>query len=309
MAGNTFRGGIGVIAVDMTEIAISKGMSFGERELWVIKRSRCPTRFGGMTLVTRGRVLRSNVIGIGGMVVFVQVTGNTFSGQAGIDSIGMAEIAIVKGMSIGEWKEWMVKTRSAPVETGHWVTFLTIGGHAWLYMVGFCGGIIIFLVTIKTFYSLGFETKQGSRLVTLRAFCRDMWPDKRKPALPVQGCNVLNDPWFGGMATGAIRPRCIFMHIGMAVNAFGFCLGKYKGRVAGSAVRFSVTPYQGHGRGVVIKRVDCFIQLPAAGAVAYIAAYLKLVSVRGISVKWNQQESKDRKYDQWQDSHFASFIL
>lgn len=33
MAGNTFRGGIGVIAVDMTEIAICKGMSFGEREL------------------------------------------------------------------------------------------------------------------------------------------------------------------------------------------------------------------------------------------------------------------------------------
>jgi hypothetical protein len=70
------------------------------------------------------------------------------------------------------------------------------------------------------------------------------------------------------------------MHIGMAVDASGFCLGKYKGCVTGPAIRFLVTTGQGHGRGVVIKSVDCFIQLPAAGTVANIAAYLKLVSVR-----------------------------
>ena len=66
----------------------------------------------------------------------------------------------------------------------------------------------------------------------------------------------------------------------MAVDASGFCLGKYKGCVTGPAIRFLVAPSQGHSRGVVIKSIDCFIQLPAAGAVAYIAAYFKLVSVR-----------------------------
>ena len=33
VAGNTFRGSIGIIPVDMTEIAIRKRMSTGEREL------------------------------------------------------------------------------------------------------------------------------------------------------------------------------------------------------------------------------------------------------------------------------------
>ena len=70
------------------------------------------------------------------------------------------------------------------------------------------------------------------------------------------------------------------MHIGMAVDASGFCLGKYQGCMTGPAIRFPVTPCQGHGRSVVIKSVDCFIQLPAAGAVANIAAYFKLVSMR-----------------------------
>jgi hypothetical protein len=70
------------------------------------------------------------------------------------------------------------------------------------------------------------------------------------------------------------------MHIGMAIDASGFCFGKYKGRVTGPAIRFLVPPGKGHGRGVVIKRIDCFIQLPATGAVANIAAYLKLVSMR-----------------------------
>ena len=69
------------------------------------------------------------------------------------------------------------------------------------------------------------------------------------------------------------------MHIGMAVDASGFCLGKYQGSMAGTAIRFLMTPGQGHGRGIVIKGVDCFIQLPAAGAVANIAAYFKLVSM------------------------------
>ena len=56
-------------------------------------------------MVTRGRVLCSNVIGIGGLVVFFQVAGNTFLRQTGIGSIGMAEIAIIKGMSRSEWQE------------------------------------------------------------------------------------------------------------------------------------------------------------------------------------------------------------
>ena len=40
VAGNTFRGCIGKIPVDMAQVAIGKGMSAGKRELRVVKRSR-----------------------------------------------------------------------------------------------------------------------------------------------------------------------------------------------------------------------------------------------------------------------------
>jgi hypothetical protein len=88
------------------------------------------------------------------------------------------------------------------------------------------------------------------------------------------------------------------MYIGMAIDTSGFCLRKYKGNVAGPAACFPVTPGQGHGCSVVVKRIDRFIQFPAAGAVANIAAYFKFVSMRGICGKRNQQERKDRQYDQ-----------
>jgi len=75
------------------------------------------------------------------------------------------------------------------------------------------------------------------------------------------------------------------MHIGMAVDAFGFSIGKHKGCVAGNAVRFRMAPCEGKRRGIVVKGVDCFIQLPAVGTVANVAAYFKLVSMRGICGK------------------------
>ena len=58
-----------------------------------------------MALITRGRVACGNVVGIGGLVVFFKVTGNTFTGQTGICAIGMATIAFVNGMSRSERKE------------------------------------------------------------------------------------------------------------------------------------------------------------------------------------------------------------
>jgi hypothetical protein len=85
------------------------------------------------------------------------------------------------------------------------------------------------------------------------------------------------------------------MHIGMAVDASGFSIGKNQGGVTRPAVRFPVTPGQGQGRGVVIKCVGCRIQFPAAGVVAYIAAHFKLVSMRGICIESYQQERKNRK--------------
>ena len=80
VAGNTFRGCIGKIPVDMAQVAIGKGMSAGERELRVVKGGRCPAGICGMTLGTRGRVLCCSVIGICGLVIFGQVAGYAITG-------------------------------------------------------------------------------------------------------------------------------------------------------------------------------------------------------------------------------------
>jgi hypothetical protein len=42
VAGNTFRGSIGIIPVNMAEIAIGKRVPAGERELAVVKRGGFP---------------------------------------------------------------------------------------------------------------------------------------------------------------------------------------------------------------------------------------------------------------------------
>ena len=78
VARNTFAGCICVIPVDVAQVAIGNGMSAGKRELAMVERSRFPTGIGGVTLVTRGGVLRGSMIGIGGLVVIGQVAGNTF---------------------------------------------------------------------------------------------------------------------------------------------------------------------------------------------------------------------------------------
>ena len=58
---------------------------------------------------TRGRVACGNVIGIGGLIVFGQVAGNTFCGRIGVIAIDMTEIAIGKGMTAGERELCVVK--------------------------------------------------------------------------------------------------------------------------------------------------------------------------------------------------------
>ena len=150
VAGNTFRGRIGVIAVDMAQVAIGKGMSAGERELCVVKRGRFPSRIGGMALVTRGRVLCGNVIGIGGLVVFVQVAGNTFRGSIGIIPVDMTEIAIGKGMPAGERELCVVKCGRFPSRIGG-MTLVTRGRVLCCRVIGIGGLVVIFQVAGNTF--------------------------------------------------------------------------------------------------------------------------------------------------------------
>jgi len=68
----------------MAKVAIGKGMPAGEGECGVVKVSRSPAWIGGVALVTCHRILCCHMIGIGGLVVVVLVTGNAFGGSTGI---------------------------------------------------------------------------------------------------------------------------------------------------------------------------------------------------------------------------------
>ncbi len=150
VAGNTFRGSIGIIPVYMTEIAIRKGVPAGERELAVVKCSRFPPGICGMALVTRGGILCGRVIGIGGLVVIGLVAGNTFRGSIGIIPVDMTEIAIRKGMPAGERELAVVKcSRFPPGICG--MALVTCCGILCGRVIGIGGLVVIGLVAGNTF--------------------------------------------------------------------------------------------------------------------------------------------------------------
>jgi len=74
------------------------------------------------------------------------------------------------------------------------------------------------------------------------------------------------------MASSAILSGGCLMNIGMAFDAFSFCIGKYKCGVARFAAYNIMLSGKRQLRGVVIERIDLFIHGPSFWAVAETAA-------------------------------------
>jgi len=151
-------------------------------------------------------------------------------------------------------------------------------------MIG-CGACYVFVhVAIHTFNSQGFEAEVGGGLVAAGTFGCQMGPQERKPSLPVNVCNIVDDPCVRGMAPAAIISHSLFMHVGMTQVTFCLCLGKYQRAMAQPAFYLCMLSKKGHFRRIVVKGIDFHIQLPALGTVALAAGNLEIVPVRRIGL-------------------------
>lgn len=119
-----------------------------------------------------------------------------------------------------------------------------------------------------------------------------------KPAPLVDLRDVVHDPGCRRMAPAAVGTDGLVMHVGVAIHAGGFGLGKYKCRMTASAVGRQVLADQRQGGLAVIERIDGLIQLPAVRAVAHPAGDIEILSVRGIRQKDNRQEHATCQEDQ-----------
>lgn len=123
-----------------------------------------------------------------------------------------------------------------------------------------------------------------------------MGPQERKPSLPVDVCNIIDDPCVRAMAPAAIISHGLFVHVGMTLEAFCLCLGKYQGGMAQSAIYLCMLSQEGHFSGIVVKGIDFHIQIPGLGTVALAAGNLEIVPVRRIVLprRMNKYEQHGR---------------
>ena len=137
-----------------------------------------------------------------------------------------------------------------------------------------------------------------------------MGPQERKPSLPVNVCNIVDDPCVRGMAPAAIISNGLFVHISMTQVTFCLCPGKYQGGMAQSAIYLCMLSQKGQFSRIVVKGIDFHIQFPALGTVALAAGNLEIVPMRGIVLprRMNKYEQHGRQY-QWQDSHVVDMGL
>jgi len=166
------------------------------------------------------------------------------------------------------------------------------------HMIG-CGGChVVGHVAIHTFNTQGFEPEVGSRLVTAATFGCQMGPQERKPSLPVDVCNIVDDPGVWGVAPSAIISQGLFMHVGMTLVAFCLRLGKYQGGMALSAIYLCMLSQKGHFGCIVVKGIDFHIQFPTFGTVALAAGNLEIVPVGGIGLpcRLNKNEQHGGQY-------------
>ncbi len=149
MACEAIGGHIGIVARNVTLVAVIDGMTLGERKACVIKDGRFPTRHGGVALHANIVDSCREMVGIGGGIVICLMAGEAIGGHIGVVSRNVTLVAVVDGMSQGEGKVKMFVFCRFPSRHGG------VALHAHIVnsgnkVIGIGGGIIVGLMAGKT---------------------------------------------------------------------------------------------------------------------------------------------------------------
>ncbi len=251
---------------------------------------RFPPGRCGVTIGTGGGDIGGSVIGVVGIIVIGQMTGNAFRGGIGIAPASMAPVAGEVGVPFGQGEEIVIKAGTNPRKCGQRMTLLAVRGKTAFHVIRLRGPVVIGLVAVNALHPKGFEPQQGRGFMALLAIGHDMRPHQGETAPLVHACEILYDPGFRGMAPAAIRAYGLVVHVGMAIDTLGLGFGEHQGDMASPAVQRLMLPGEGESRRTVVKGVDLLVQLPSLGTVAYPAADREILSVWGIRGKAGQQD-------------------
>ena len=125
-----------------------------------------------------------------------------------------------------------------------------------------CGGIIV-EGAIDAIIPDSVKAECSFRGMTFKTTRRAVGAHQGESIFVVQLADIVYQPVFGVVASGAISPHGLLVHVGMAGNAFRTGFGEYEALVAASAIDRDMLPKQRVIRFIVMKAGRIGDQLPA----------------------------------------------
>ena len=206
----------------MALCAVHSGVSLGEREAGVVKIGRCPSWCSGVAKHAVGGESGRLVGRIGGCQVILLVTGIAIGGCTGEAASSMTLVAILDIVSCIEWKGKVRETLSGPGVSHHGMTVRALRAQVPFHMVGICRSLVVGHVAINAFHTQGFEAERGCRRMAAATFGHIMGTQKREAPLPVNVGDIIDNPGMGGMASVAVVPNGLLVHVCMTQETFRF---------------------------------------------------------------------------------------
>jgi hypothetical protein len=132
--------------------------------------------------------------------------------------------------------------------------------------------------------------------MTIDAISHPVCANQREPAHLMYFSYIIYQPRDRSMAPFAIKSDSCLVNIIVTIAALRFCLRKYKRLVTFPAGDIHMTSFEGESCGIVIKRVYLLIEKPSFRTVAFIAADLKILSVRIITSPVSDEQNAAAYY-------------
>lgn len=222
-------GGIGqlVVSVDMTLRALQRGVPAGQREsgAGVIKGRSAPGS-RGMTGFAGGWETYLHMVGVGGAVVILHVTGGARSTRQAVIPANMAQRALQRGMRAGQREPGVGVIEGGAAPRGGVVTLLAGLRKSRLHVVGISGPLKVLQVAG---YACGIRQVEVPIDVALRTWSIDVRSRQREPGLGVieggvspRGCAVTGGAggWYTSLFVIWIAGAVVVLHVaGRAIRA------------------------------------------------------------------------------------------
>ena len=287
--------GVGVAVGAGVPLALVLAAVDGEvKPVVVLEVGRHPAGVGGVAGPAIGAEGELHVVGLGGALEIVLVAGDAVAGRVRVVAVEVALGAVLDLVSLGQGEEAVVEAAGTPSEATGVMAFGAVLRVPRSLVVGVLGGPEILRVAVEAVVAQPVEAQLGFALVAVEAVCRGVGAQQGETVVLVQLGDIVHQPVGGIVAAGAVLPRGLLMHVGVAGYAFRIGLVEHQGLVAGLAVHGFVAPFQTEEGLPMVEDHVLAHALPPVGHVAIPAVDLHGGTVRRLSERRGHSEKEDR---------------